>query len=107
MLKKKRSFNITFDLFNNSLLDNAENILTNLTEEKQNEVDQVVTLLECAKEDSLKDFENENNLLFHRPIDPTKLNCLAGKNNAISTSYQTKWAVAVLKGIFIHFLHKA
>ena len=95
---------VTFDIFENALLDDSENLLSTLTEDEQNEVDNVVTLLEIAKEDSMQDFENETNLLRHNPIDNTELDRLAGKNNALSTSYQTKWSVAVMKGQYFCFI---
>ena len=88
---------VTFDLLGEVMMD-GQDILSKLTEEEQSEVHKVVTLLESAQEDSLKDFENDTNLLRHKPIDNCELDRLAGKNNALSTTYQTKWAVAVAKG---------
>ena len=100
---------VTFDIIDNISVEN-DNIFANFTEEEKKEVENVVTLLEAAKADSLHDFENENNLLRHNPVDSTELDRLAGKNNAKTTSYQTKWAIAVVKGklvnLFLEKFHK-
>ena len=89
---------ISFDIIDRNILDSGENIIDTLTEDERNEVQQVVTLLEAADRDSLEDFKNKTNLLRHNPINDAELNRLAGKNNAQSTSYQTKWAICVFKG---------
>ena len=100
---------VTFDILEDTIMD-GDNILSNLSEAEQQEVEKVVTLLECAETDSLKQFENDTNLLPHKPVDSTELDRLANKNNAVSTSYQTKWTIAVAKGnyycIFIEILHE-
>ena len=91
---------VFFDISDAQLLDTDEDILTKLTEDELKEMNDVVTLLDGAKEDSLNDFENQNNLLRHKPIDDAELDRLAGKNNALSTTYQTRWSICVLKGKF-------
>ena len=48
---------ITFDLIGDIMLDKNTNLLDTLTEEEHQEVENVVTLLDCAKEDSLQHFE--------------------------------------------------
>ena len=50
---------VSFDIFDDSFLDNNESLLQNLTEDEQNEVENVVTLLESAQTDSLNDFKND------------------------------------------------
>ena len=84
--------------------------MQNLTEDEQNEVENVVTLLESAQTDNLNDFKNNQNLLRHKPVDITELDRLAVKNNVLGTGYQTEWAVAVMKGnissLFSEILHK-
>ena len=52
-------------------------------------VQNVVSLLESSKANSLNEFENETNLLRYNPIDSSELDRLAGKNNAQSTGYQS------------------
>ena len=47
----------TFDIIDRFILDSEQNILQNLTEEECEEVDNVVTLLEAAKEDSVEQFK--------------------------------------------------
>ena len=84
---------VTFDLLEEGVLTD----LANLTEDEQNEVQNVVSLLEEAEGDSLLDFEPPENAR-HNPIDCGELDRLAGKNQALNTGYQTKWAVEVLKG---------
>ena len=97
---------ISFNLMGSTLIDNDKNVFEELTEEEMKEVDSVVTLLEAAEGDSLKDFENTENLLRHIPVNNDELDCLAGKNNAQSTSYQTKWAICVIKGNIVFFCIK-
>ena len=84
--------------------------MSTLTAEEQNEVQSVVTLLEKAQEDNLNDFEEDPNLLWHKPVENNELDRLAGKNSALSTNYQTKWAIAETKGnnyyIYKEKLHK-
>ena len=48
---------VTFDLIDDIVLDKSTNLLDTLTEEEHEEVENVVTLLDCAKEDSLQHFE--------------------------------------------------
>ena len=90
---------VFFCISNEQLLNDGQNLLTNLTEDELKEMNDVVTLLEGDKEDSLKEFENENNLLRHKPVNDDKLDSLACKNNAQSTTYQTRWSICILKGI--------
>ena len=74
--------------------------LKNLTEEEQMEVNNIVTLLESVKDNSLDDFETEGNNTAsncHKNVSETELDRLAGKNTAQATAYQTKLAVAVIK----------
>ena len=96
---------VTFDLFSTEILNENSNILENLTEEEMTEVNHVVTLLETAEKNSLDDFEDlQETELHHKPVTDNELDRLASKNNANMTGYQTRWAVAVMKGAFILIL---
>ena len=96
---------VTFDLFSTEILNENSNILENLTEEEMTEVNHVVTLLETAEKNSLDDFEDpQETELRHKPVTDNELDRLASKNNANTTGYQTRWAVAVMKGAFILIL---
>ena len=88
---------MTFDLINGYILDNSESFLDNLTTDEQTELDSVVTLLESAKEDSVEQFEPDENTNCHKEVNDSELDHLASKNSAQSTTYQTKWAVVVMK----------
>ena len=103
----------TFDIIDGFVLDSEQNILQNLTAEECEEVDNVVTLLETAKEDSLEQFEIDQTtapIVRHKNVTEEELDRLAGKNTAQATSYQTKWANAVMKdkflSLFSFILHK-
>ena len=88
---------VTFDLIDGYILDNNESFLDNLTTDEQTELDSVVTLLESAKEDSMEQFEPDENSNCHKQVNDSELDHLAGKNSAQSATYQTKWAVVVMK----------
>ena len=88
---------VTFDLIDGYILDNSESFLDNLTTDEQTELDSVVTLLESAKEDSMEQFEPDENSNRHKQVNDSELDCLASKNSIQSTTYQTKWAVVVMK----------
>ena len=91
---------VTFDLFDDIMLDKNTNLLDTLMEEECEEVENVVTLLDCAKEDSLQHFETtdeSDSTRCHKNVNEDELDHLSGKNSAASTSYQTKWAVLVMK----------
>ena len=88
---------VTFELIDDYILDNNESFLENLTADEQTEIDSVVTLLESAKEDSMEQFEPGENTNRHKEVNDSELDRLAGKNSAQSTTYQTKWAVVVMK----------
>ena len=91
---------VTFDILNGIILEADETILDNLTEDEQLEVTNVIKLLDSAKEDSLNDFETDANTTSatrHKNVCNDELDRLASKNSALATTYQTKWAVAVIK----------
>ena len=91
---------VTFDMIDGKVLDSGENVLENLTEEEHTEVNSIATLLQSAKENSLDDFENDPNTehaACHKTLSETKLDRLAGKNSAQATTYQTRWAVIIIK----------
>ena len=104
---------VILDLLDDIVLDKSTNLLDTLTEEEREEVENVVTLLDCAKEDSLQHFEltdESDSTGRHKNINEEELDRLAGKNSAASTSYQTKWVVCVMKdecySLFPQILHK-
>ena len=91
---------VTFDLIDGIIADSDLTLLETLMQEEQDEVNNVVTLLDTAKDNSLDQFEPSENSPFaarHKCVSDEELDRLAGKNSAQSTSYQTKWAVVVMK----------
>ena len=91
---------VTFDLIDEIIVDRELTLLETLTQEEQDEVSNVVTLLDAAKDNSLDQFEPNENSPFaarHKHLSDEELDHLTGKNSAQSTSYQTKWAVVVIK----------
>ena len=91
---------VTFDLIDRIIVDSELTLLDTLTQEEKDEVTNVVTLLDAAKDNSLDQFEPNKNSPFaarHKHLSDEELDHLAGKNSAQSTSYQTKWAVVIMK----------
>ena len=91
---------VTFDIFDGIILEGDQTILDNLKEDEQLEVTNVRSLLDSAKEDSMNDFETDANTTSdsnHKIVCNDELDRLASKNSALATTYQTKWAVAVIK----------
>ena len=70
-----------------------------MTQEEEEEVQNVVSLLDSVNSKELIDFATQQTEHRHRSISEAELDPLAGKNNAQTTVYQTKWAIAVFKGI--------
>ena len=52
---------VCFDIVDGLILDSRDNVFENLTDEEQMEVNNVVTLLESVKDNSLDDFKTEGN----------------------------------------------
>ena len=94
---------VTFDLLDPNLLGSSEDVITELNDEELKEVVNVVELLDCAKGDSLDDFEVQTKALQHKAVTSDELDRLASKNSAQNTTYQTQWAVAVMRGKFYYF----
>ena len=91
---------VTFDIFDGIVLDPDDTMLESLTDEEHLEVTNIVTFLESAQEDSLQHFEIDQNTTSatrHENVCNEELDRLASKNSALATTYQTKWAVAVIK----------
>ena len=79
-------------------MDNLENLIDNLTEAEQKEMENIVTLLDSVPKDSLQDFEVDiPNPNRHKKVNDDELDRLASKNNALATTYQTKWSVVVFQ----------
>ena len=92
---------VCFDIIDGLILDSGDNVFENLTEEEQMEVNNIVTLLESVKDNSLDDFETEGNITAAnccKNVSEAELDRLAGKNTAQATAYQMKWAVVSIKG---------
>ena len=91
----------SFDIYDSSVLLNGTDFLDNLTKDEREEIQNVVTLLESAKEDSMEQFEplenTTKNSVRHKIVTDSELDRLAGKNSAQATLYQTRWAVVVMK----------
>ena len=83
---------ITFDLLDNSLSLDDFQIIGQLTQAEQEEIANVVSVIDGVNSRELVDFSMQQNERHHKGVSDVKLDCLAGKNNAITTQYQTKWA---------------
>ena len=91
---------ITFNIYDESDMENSNIIVDNLTQEEREEIANVVSLIDSVNSRELMDFSTQENPTRHKPVSSEELNRLAGKNNAITTKYQTKWALTVLRGIY-------
>ena len=94
---------VTFDILDGIIVDEGITLLDTLTADEQEEVENIVTLLDSAKENSLEQFELDENTILttrHKNVSEDELDCLASKNNMQATTYQTRWAVAVTKDKF-------
>ena len=90
---------ITFDLLGN-LDDSNQNFFT----DEEEEIAKVVTLIEGADYQDLDDFELPKTRPHHSTVSETELDQLASKNNATTTTYQTKWAVSVMRGTIFYII---
>ena len=76
----------------------------NLTQEEKEEMYVLVNELEGVNSRELIDFTSQQDAASepprHKAINTQELDRLAHKNCAEQTHYQTKWAVAVMKGEF-------
>ena len=91
---------VTFDIFDGIVLDPDDTMLESLTDEEHLEVTNILTLLESAQEDSLQQFEidqNTTSVTRHKNVCNEELDRLVSRNNALATTYQIKWAVAIIK----------
>ena len=94
---------ITFYIFDTNDSEDINYFAEELSKDEQEEVDRVLGLLESANSKELMDFQTQETGARHISVSETELDRLAGKNNAQTTNYQTKWAVTVFKGIYNHF----
>ena len=81
---------VTFDLLDGIIVENGVPLLGTLTADEQAEVENVVTLLDSANENSLEQFDIEENTTVttrHKQVSENELDRLAGKNTAQATSY--------------------
>ena len=88
---------ISFDIFSDETATNDIDIVDTLTQEEAEEIANVVSVLDNVNSWELINFCSQENTLCHKGISDCELDHLAGKNSAITTIYQTKWARAVMK----------
>ena len=90
---------MNFNIVGVIILEANVDLLETLSEDELQEVNHVVTLLDCdcTKENSINDFDIEQTNLHHKQVTETELDHLTSKNSTQSTTYQTKWAVVVIK----------
>ena len=81
---------ITFDIYDNSELENNDITIQDFTQEEKEEIEHVVSLIDSVNSKELMDFSTQENTIRHKPVSTAELDRLAGKNNAITTNYQTK-----------------
>ena len=95
---------ITFNISNDSLIEDSNILTENLTTDEQQEIHNIVTALEGVNSRELIDFTLQEPTAAaianprHKAVTSEELDRLASKNSAENTQYQTKWAVAVMKG---------
>ena len=94
---------ITFDLLaDDSSMDDFQ-IIGQLTQAEEEEIANVVSVLDGVNSREVIDFSMQQPEPRHKGISNSELDQLAGKNNAITTQYQTKWAYAVFKAKYTIF----
>ena len=76
----------------------------NISEEERQESNQLVEVLQTQKameiDEKTNDFEQSGPSLCFPKITNEELDKNASKKIAVTTSWQTKWAVKVMKGIY-------
>ena len=89
MANSASDMSVTFDILDGIIVDEGITLFEILNDDEREEVNNVVTLLECAKDNSLDQFEEQQNAtsVRHKHVSEDKLDCLAGKNSAQSTKY--------------------
>ena len=75
---------ITFDIFDDSDIENNQITIRHLTQEEQDDIANVVSLMDSVNSKELMDFSSQDNAVQHKPVNPVELDHLAGKNNAIT-----------------------
>ena len=97
---------VSFDIFEGDILDSSTILTENLTQEEKEEMYVLVNELEAVNSRELIDFATQQNATtaethpHHKLVTSDELDHLAGINSAEQTKYQTKWAIAVIKGTF-------
>ena len=98
---------ICFDIIDSAVIDSDKILSETLTEEEKEEMYAIVSQLEGVNSRELIDFTSQENAPpataappRHKVLTEKELDCLADNNSAQQTKYQTKWAIAVLKGMF-------
>ena len=89
---------IVFDLFSETDDPDFNFLSEEMSKDEKQEITTVISLLDSVNSKELMDFSTQQTESRHRSINESELDRLAAKNNALTTNYQTKWAVAVFKG---------
>ena len=99
---------VCFDIVDGTIIDN-ENILTEtLTEEEKEEMYAIVKEFDHVNSRELIDFTLQETPPtaaappHHKVVRSEELDRLTDNNTTEQTKYQTKWAIAVFKGIKYH-----
>ena len=96
---------VSLDIFDESILSDGTILDEKLTKEEEAEMYNIVEQLESVNSKELIDFTSQEFAAIpprHKPVSSDELDRLAGKNSAESTSYQTRWAITVMKGTKSH-----
>ena len=96
---------ITFNIFGDEDTNQSTIFTENLTQDEREEIATVVLMIEGANSQELINFTVPENNVGHKSVSESELDRLAGKNSAVTTQYQTKWAVTVTRGMFEYFLN--
>ena len=97
---------ITFDIFDGKELTEEDIFNTGISQDEVQEIANVVQAMDGVNSREIIDFCSQQNETRHRSVSDNELDRLAGKNNAITTNYQTRWALTIIQGIYIKFQSK-
>ena len=96
---------IVLELSDTELIEGSSILNETLTQDQREEITSIVQEIQGVNSRELIDFTSQEftipgNLTnqWHKAISSAELDTLAGNNSSENTQYQTKWAVAVMKG---------
>ena len=96
---------IIFKLSNSDLIEGASVLTETLTQDEKQEISTIMQQIEGVSSRELIDFTLQEFTIpgnatnqWHKAISSAELDRLASNNSVENTQYQTKWAVAVMKG---------